>query len=303
MVIYRASDTSVVFDDLVYRFDSKDEADAFERGLQDYPVQQCRIYFRPAQVHRCPVQLKPQIEILERARHRRTTAVEEARKERRQEQVAARRGISSVDGADRPSIVRPALLPFSLEGAPHPAASAPGPYEGKHVCYVVHGHGGHIETLAAQHPNFSYPKLRLRFYCAKGETTQDTERRNINNGPRKLIAALLHSKADNSRVHQTVEPGQCCEPLMVQADPVPLAWPDQGVWFLARESADAAPYERIRIADLSQQMTSFLSLYNGAIRDDARARRLKAPLEIYWVACRATIGAGQSAVSAVANLP
>jgi len=307
MVIYRATDTSVVFDDRVYRFNSKQEADDFERGLQDYPLAQCRIYFRPAEVHRCPAKLRPQIEILERAHHRKV-ALEKARNDRRQELIAARRNMAVVDTADSPASAgshpaRPVLLPFSLQGAQHSSSDVPGRYEGKHVCYVVHGHGGYIEELAVAQPNFMYRKLRMRFYCNKGETTQDTERRNIHNAPRKLVAALLGSKADTSRVHETVEPGQRCEPLMVQGDPDPLAWPKQGIWFVARESADAAPYECIKVADVPLQMATFSSLLETVILPDGRNRRLKAPLDIYWIACRATIRAGQSAVSAVANHP
>jgi len=175
------------------------------------------------------------------------------------------------------------------------------PYDGKYVCYVVHGHSGHHEEIVKKHPQVKFPKVRLLFYCAQGETTQHTERRNKFNAPTKLIASLLTSKAERSRVHEIVEPGESCEPLMVQGDPDPSAWPDQGIWFVARESNDAAPFERVKIGEVPQTITLFHTIMETIIRPDARNRKLKAPVDIYWVACRALVRTGQSVVSAGAN--
>lgn len=263
MMVYRATDLSVVLDDFVYKFDSKEEADLFDQCLENNPLGWCRIHFRPRETHRRPARMAPLISILGRADERRNAMLEQGKEARRELVDAGRRY-----------------------------------FDGKDVYYVVHGHGGYFQQLHLAMPGHSYRKTRIRFYCARGETTQHTERRNINNAPAKLMKALLGSKADNSRVHETVEPGQPCEPLMVQAEPDPLLWPMQGIYFVARDREEAEPYMVEKIAELPLQMRTFAHFHSNVILPDARKRRLKAPYEIYWVACRAQIAMGSNAVAA-----
>ena len=327
MRIFRASEISVVCDDFVYKFDTKQEADSFERCLQDHSLDKCRIYYRPTMTHRCPVKLQSQLDFMTEAQTRRRLTAETDRKEQRQKKFAENRSMESLTSAfgslssqDSPppslgstslsglpiststSPSPPVLLPFSIIGSVIPSTvSIRLPYEGKHVCYVVHGHGGYLAKLAQNHPQANYPKVLLRFYCKRDETTQATERRDKLNAPTKLIEALLGSKADIRRVHETIEPGQNCEPLMFMGDPNPLAWPKQGIWFVAREQADAQPCECVKIAEAPSELTLFQSILNNTIYPDMRKRSLKAPIEIFWIACRASIQQGQNAVTAVAN--
>lgn len=310
-MIYRASVTQVVCDDFVYKFATEQEADAFERCLQDHSLDQCRIYYRPRQRFHCPVKLKSQLEFIQEAGDRRRERYQTAVKERRQQKFSEHRAMSmlpqdtgepptsGVSSGSPPLLTPPVLLPFNLQGAELPSqVPVDRPYEGKYVSYVVHGHGGHLLAMVKDHPQLKYAKVRLYFYCMKGETTQHTERRNKDNAPKKLIESLLTSEASVDRCCETIDPGGSCEPLMLQGDSDPSAWPKQGIWFVARDRPDTAPYECVKIGEVPLQLTPFLRILEVLIKPDGRRRGLRAPLDIYWVACRALIGDGQSAAEA-----
>lgn len=301
MSIERIGPLRVMVDNWIYVFDDEITAEGFERSLRNgegFGFAKSR--FPYSKNHRRPVKMLP---TAEEYRDRRRRAMEEWRHDLRQQRLAERRGIGATTTGGTTSTVAPTIVtpvltpPIDISSGLATPVVPTGRYAGKHVSYVAHGHGGHLATMADQ--TFFYAKTVLHFYCAKGETTQHTERRNKLNAPTKLINALLTSQADLSRTYESVTAKQGCEPLLLVGDADPHAWPHQGIWFVARETADAAPFECVRIHTISSAKTElFPTLLREVIIPDARSRALKAPLNIFWVACRASVGAGQGVAAA-----
>lgn len=146
--------------------------------------------------------------------------------------------------------------------------------------YMVHGHGTQLKEFG----NRSIPLtgINMIFYCGDGETTKATkEKHGVNaDWPKLFNRLIIGNTMPNEYVTEKIDSGGSCPWYRLTSD---NNVPNNGIYYIHRNLNDKQ-YEKLQTINATGM--TILELMNY-VTTNATQRRLKLPVDVHWIACRA----------------